>query len=73
MRGDRLYVIGIGITGLCAGALLAKQGFQVHVLEAHPTLVGGHARSFQREGFWFCAGPQYVWRFRNNGIGRRVL
>ena len=66
-------VIGGGLTGLCLGALLAKQGTKVTVLEAHPTLLGGHARTLVVEGFRFCAGPQYVWGFRPEGIGQRVL
>ena len=70
---SKITIIGSGITGLTAGALLAKQGLDVQVLEAHPQLLGGQARSFKASGFWFCAGPQYVWNFRQGGIGRRVL
>ena len=45
------YVIGSGITALSAGALLAEIGHEVHVLEAHPYLIGGHARNFEIDGF----------------------
>jgi phytoene dehydrogenase-like protein len=70
---NKITIIGSGITGLTTGALLSKQGFEVQVLEAHPQLLGGQARSFKASGFWFCAGPQYVWDFRPGGIGWRVL
>jgi len=70
---SKVTIIGSGITGLTAGALLSRQGFEVQVLEANPRLLGGQARSFKASGFWFCAGPQYVWNFRQGGIGRRVL
>ena len=68
-----IYIIGCGMTGLSAGALFAEMGYEVHVLEAHPDLIGGHARSFEIEGFRFCAGPQYVWNFEKNQIGHRFL
>ncbi len=72
---NKLFILGSGITGLCAGAMLAKIGYQVQVLEAHPTLLGGHARSFDSKGLRFCAGPQYVWDFGNDGkcVGNRIL
>ena len=73
VRGSRVHILGSGITGLCVGALLAKEGFHVHVLESHPELLGGHAASFERRGLRFCVGPQYVWGFRGDGIGARVL
>lgn len=62
-----------GITGLVAGALLAKLGHVVQVLEANPRFLGGHARTFEIEGLRFSAGPQYVWDFHDDKIGYRVL
>jgi len=72
---NKIFILGSGITGLCAGAILAKVGYKVQVLEAHPTRLGGHARSFESNGLRFCAGPQYVWDFGNNGkdVGNRIL
>jgi phytoene dehydrogenase-like protein len=70
-----IIIIGSGITGLCAGAILSKLGYQILVLEAHPELLGGHARSFVIDGLKFCAGPQYVWNFipEKNVVGTRIL
>ena len=42
-------VIGAGLGGLTAGALLSKAGHQVHVLEAHDR-PGGCASTFMRHG-----------------------
>ena len=70
---DPVILIGSGISGLGVGAILAELGKEVCVLEAHPSLIGGHARSFEIEGFRFCAGPQYVWHFGPGGIGHRFL
>ena len=51
----RLYdiaVIGAGIGGLTAGALLAKKGYSVAVFEAGH-VPGGYCTSFKRQGFMF--------------------
>jgi all-trans-retinol 13,14-reductase len=70
---QKIVVIGSGMTGLITGALLAKIGHMVNVLEANVLHVGGHARTLVCHGFEFCAGPQYVWNFGKGEIGNRVL
>ncbi|MCP3901881.1 MAG: NAD(P)/FAD-dependent oxidoreductase [Desulfobacteraceae bacterium] len=42
-----VVVIGAGLGGLCCGALLAKQGFPVTVVEQH-NIPGGYATTFDR-------------------------
>ena len=54
----RTVVIGGGIAGLASAALLAKEGHQVTLLEAHDTL-GGRAGFWESEGFRFETGPSW--------------
>ena len=61
--GDRshetdIVVIGSGIGGLCAAALLARYGYKVTVCEAHYH-AGGAAHGFEVKGFHFDAGPSF--------------
>ncbi|MBF2003258.1 MAG: NAD(P)/FAD-dependent oxidoreductase [Synechococcales cyanobacterium M58_A2018_015] len=51
-----VVIIGSGIGGLSAAALLARYGFEVIVCESH-TIPGGAAHSFQRQGYTFDSGP----------------
>ncbi len=69
-----IVVIGAGIGGLSAAAYLARQGRQVHVLEARDG-PGGLASSFEVEGLSFDAGPYVLldrpgleWSFRQLGV-----
>jgi phytoene desaturase len=51
-----VIVIGAGIGGLTAAARLARQGFQVSVLEKH-ALPGGRTGLIEKDGFRFDTGP----------------
>ena len=53
-----VIVIGSGIGGLTAGALLARYGKRVLVCESH-AIPGGAAHSFRRRGFEFDSGPSF--------------
>jgi phytoene desaturase len=55
---EHIVIIGAGIGGLSSGALLAKRGYQVTILEKneHP---GGRANIFTAEGFTFDMGPSW--------------
>jgi phytoene dehydrogenase-like protein len=51
-----VVVIGSGIGGLSAAALLAKYGLEVVVVESHEH-AGGAAHEFKRNGYTFESGP----------------
>jgi phytoene desaturase len=51
-------VIGGGVAGLACGALLARDGFDVTLLEKNAAL-GGRAGSWSRDGFRFDTGPSW--------------
>ncbi|MBT5966913.1 MAG: NAD(P)/FAD-dependent oxidoreductase, partial [Gammaproteobacteria bacterium] len=54
-----VIVIGSGIGGLTAAALLAKSGRQVLVLEQHDR-AGGYAHGFKRKKYEFDAGVHLI-------------
>jgi len=56
----KIIVIGAGFSGLAAACCLAKEGFQVTILEKNEGL-GGRARVFEHEGFLFDMGPSWYW------------
>lgn len=55
---EKIIVIGGGLAGLAASALLGKDGYKVTVLEKNSTL-GGRARVFREKGFTFDMGPSW--------------
>ena len=56
----KVIVIGAGFAGLSAAACLAKEGYEVHILEKNEQ-TGGRARQFEAEGFTFDMGPSWYW------------
>lgn len=58
--GKKVVVIGAGFAGLSASTFMAKAGWEVHVLEKHPS-PGGRARQFTQDGFVFDMGPSWYW------------
>jgi all-trans-retinol 13,14-reductase len=66
-------IVGSGVGGLSLGALLAGVGVRVTVLEAHPSLIGGHAHTLEGHGYRYSAGPRYLWNFEAGRIGHRFL
>ncbi len=57
---SRVAVIGSGFAGLSAACFLAKEGFDVTILEKNES-AGGRARKFQSNGFTFDMGPSWYW------------
>jgi all-trans-retinol 13,14-reductase len=66
-------ILGSGMGGLALGALLARAGTDVTILEAHPDAIGGWAQTIAVDGYRFSAGPRYLWNFGPGQIGRRFL
>jgi all-trans-retinol 13,14-reductase len=61
-RDEGIYddlVIGTGMAGLTVGALLARAGRRVLLLEAHE-FPGGYAHTFPMGNYRFCAQVHYV-------------
>ncbi len=57
-KTKKIAVIGAGISGLAVASLLAKDGYQVTVLEKNPFL-GGRASFFTQSGYFFDKGPSW--------------
>lgn len=55
-----VIVIGSGFAGLSAASFLAREGYDVTVLEKNDQL-GGRARIWEKEGFTFDMGPSWYW------------
>lgn len=66
-----VVVIGAGIGGLTAGALLLKAGHAVTVLEAH-VYPGGCAGTFYHQGYRFDAGATLAGGFAAGGPHARL-
>jgi len=60
-----VIIVGAGIGGLSCGALLARRGKKVLVIEQHHK-VGGYCTSFQRKGFVFDGGVEAI-----SGLGEK--
>ncbi len=56
----KVIVIGSGFAGLSTACHLAKDGYDVTILEKNDG-PGGRARKFEAEGFTFDMGPSWYW------------
>ena len=60
MAEKSVIVIGSGFAGLSAASFMAKEGWQVIVIEKNKT-AGGRARQLKENGFTFDMGPSFYW------------
>lgn len=68
LKGKKAIVMGTGIGGAGAAALLAKEGMDVLVLERN-AFPGGKAASFDREGFVYDSGVHWLARGERGPLG----
>ena len=69
---SRVVVVGAGIGGLTAGALLAKRGYRVKIFD-RAIVPGGCASTFKRRGFTFDVGATQVAGLEPGGIHHRIF
>ena len=60
MKEKKVAIIGSGFAGLSAACFMAKEGWQVTVLEKNEQ-PGGRARQLKADGFTFDMGPSWYW------------
>lgn len=60
MTAKKVIIIGSGFAGLAAASFMAKEGWQVTVVEKQDT-PGGRARRLTENGFTFDRGPSFYW------------
>ena len=67
-----VIVIGAGIGGLTAAALLSKSGLSVCVVEKEPH-VGGYLAGFRRKDFLFDTAIHWLNQYKYRGIVTRLF
>lgn len=67
-----VVVIGSGMSGLTAAALLSQAGKKVLVLEQHYT-AGGFTHAYDRNGYEWDVGVHYIGDMGANTVGRQVM
>jgi C-3',4' desaturase CrtD len=72
VTGGKIIVVGAGIGGLTAAALLAHRGYTVQVFD-QAIVPGGCASTFKRKGFTFDVGATQVAGLEPNGIHHRIF
>ncbi|MDX2256391.1 MAG: C-3',4' desaturase CrtD [Pseudanabaenaceae cyanobacterium bins.39] len=72
MTQHKVIVVGAGIGGLTAAALLAKRGYEVVVYDL-AIVPGGCASTFKRKGFTFDVGATQVAGLESGGIHDRIF
>ncbi len=65
----KIVIVGAGMAGLTAGAYLARENYNVLLLDKNDRS-GGLLNTFEYDGFYFDAGPR---AFVNSGIVKPIL
>jgi phytoene dehydrogenase-like protein len=68
-EGQKVAIVGAGMAGLTAAAYLAKENYQVTLLEKNKHF-GGLVSTFNQDGFAFDTGPR---AFVNSGMVKPML
>src|SRR5512136_2276832 len=68
----KIIIIGSGMSGLTAGAYLAKSGHNVIIYEQYPT-PGGVTATVRQDGFGWDIGPLLLEGFAPGDKGRNIL
>ena len=71
MNDKSVIIIGGGLGGLFTGAILAKEGLKVTILEKNTT-IGGGLQSFKRFGQTFDTGMHVIGGMQPDGNIRRI-
>lgn len=71
MKNNKIIIIGGGLGGLFTGAILAKEGQEVVVLEKNAT-IGGGLQTFKRFGEDFDTGMHVIGGMQPGGNIRRI-
>lgn len=67
-----VIVVGGGVGGLVSGALLAKEGYKVTVLEKN-IIIGGGLQNFTRNGQSYSTGMHVFGGFQEGGVLRKLF
>lgn len=67
-----VIIIGAGVSGLTAAALLSQSGLKVCVLERH-RIIGGYLQGFQRKGFIFDTALHWLNQYGKAGTVTKVF
>ena len=65
-------IIGCGTGGLVTGALLAKEGYQVTILEKN-VLIGGGLQTFTHHGASYPSGMHVFGGFQEGGSLHKIF
>jgi prolycopene isomerase len=67
-----VVIVGAGVSGLTAAALLTRAGLKVCVLEKH-RIIGGYLQGFERKGFTFDTAIHWLNQYNENGTVTSVF